>query len=107
MIKMTIQFLYWEVRFIAKCAHDFFIIISFLVLAAITEINLLLWNFGQSVACQVKTCITRITVKDLVRIVIETTEAYFAICLKKLFLCYLITFGWTKHLLILDECLEH
>lgn len=107
MVEMAIQFLYWEVGFIAKRTHDFFVIISFLVLAAITVINLLLWYFRQTVTGQMETSITGIAIQDLVRVIIETTKANFAIRLKEFLFGCLVAFSWAKHLLVLNEGLKH
>lgn len=104
---MSIHLLNGKVCLIAKLTHDLFVIISFLILAAITIISLLFWYFLKSITGKMETCITRITVKHLIRIIIKAAEAYLTICLEKFLIIRIIALGWSNKLFILDEVVQH
>jgi hypothetical protein len=54
-----------------------------------------------------KTCITRITVKYLIRIIIKAAEAYLTVRLKKFLIIRITALGWSNELFILDEIVQH
>lgn len=112
MIKMPINFFYRKIWFTAKLTCYFSdIVFCFFVIfysnASITKILFLLRNFTQSIASKVKACITHVTIKDLIGVRIKTTEAYFAISLKKLFIDWFSCLSRFNHLHIIDELIEH
>lgn len=107
MIKMSVHLFNRKVCFITKLAHDFFIIISFLILATITIISFFLRYLLKPVAGKMKTCIAGITIKDLIWIIIEAAETYLAVSLKELFIIRITALGWPDKLLVFDKVLQH
>jgi hypothetical protein len=91
---MTINLLYWEVRLAAELTIHLFVVISFLKFTAITIINFFLGNFLQAVASQMKTCIARIAVQNLIRLIIEATKADFTISFEYFLIRSIGAFGW-------------
>ena len=110
MVIMSVNFLNWEIRFAAYLAGDFpYVVFSFLVFldgsAPVTKVLLVLRYFMESVAGKMEACVTHVTVKNLIRIRIKTTETDLTIGFKKLFVrdfscfCRLYLLHALKHLL--------
>jgi hypothetical protein len=91
---MAVNLLYWKVCLAAELAIHLFVVISFLKFTAITIINFFLGNFLKAIAGQMKTCIARIAVQDLIRLIIEATKADFTISFEYFLVRSIIAFGW-------------
>lgn len=76
--------LYWKISLITQLASQFLLVLPF-ELAMIAVIFLLFRDLSEAITRQMKTCITRITIKDLIGVIIKATKAYFAVGFEQLF----------------------
>jgi hypothetical protein len=58
MVKMAFELFDRKAGLIAELAHNFFIVIPFLKLTAITVVCLFFWDFLQAIAGKMEACIT-------------------------------------------------
>lgn len=106
MVKMAFELLDRKAGLITQLTHDFFeVIILFLEFTAITVIYLFFRDFLQAVAGKMEASIAWITIKYLVRIIIEATETDLTVCLEEFFIINVITLCWSNQLLIFYQSL--
>lgn len=90
MIKVSIYLFDRKVSFATNLASYFLnicllqLFLFFYGRTTVAKILFLIWNLMQSITSKMETCIAHITIKDLIRVIIKTTETCFTICLEKL-----------------------
>lgn len=109
---MTCDLLYRKVWFATDLTRYFsYVILGFFILsyrcAPVTKVLLILRYLTQTITGKMKTSVTHVTVKNLIRIRIKTTETYLTVSLKKLLACRLSSFCGFYLFHIIQELLNH
>lgn len=94
MVVVSLYLFHGKFRLIAELTNQLATIFLLNSSAIVTIVCFILWKFLQTIACQVKTCIAIVTVKDLIRIIVEATKTYFTISLEKFDICAAFAFSW-------------
>lgn len=106
MVEVSLQFLDGEVGLVAELARYLLVVELLLVAAAVAVVDLFFRYLLQPVASQVETSIAVIAVEHLIGVVVETTEADFAVSFEE-FLMAVTTLGRPDCFLALDKGHEH
>ncbi len=112
MVIVAADLLNGEIWFAANLTSDFpDVVLCFFIFlngcAPVTKILFILGHFTQSIAGKMKTGVTHVAIKNLIRVRIKTTKTNLAIGLEKLFVCCLSSFGGFYHFHIIQKLFYH
>lgn len=111
-IIVTADLLNGKIWFATYLAGDFSDVVLCLFIFSngctpVAKVFFVLGNFTQSITGKMKTRVTHVAIKNLIRVRIKTTKTNLAIGLKKLFICCLSSFGGFYHFHILQKLFYH
>ena len=112
MIIVAVDLLNGKIWFATYLAGDFSDVVLCLFIfpngcTPVAKVFFVFGHFTQSITGKMKTRVTHVTIKNLIRVRIKTTKTYLAIGLKKLFICCLSSFGGFYHFHILQKLFYH
>jgi hypothetical protein len=104
-VVVPLNLLHREFGLAAELTHQFFTVLLPDRLAVVAIVGLILGDFLKAIAGEVKTGVALVAVEDLVGVIVEAAEAYFAISLKKFEVGAVFTLGRFDQFLVVNKLL--